>query len=511
MKKTSANAKQFLADQFPELSGKWKRTSKRKQPDGLWIREFEHESGARVALVEKDEGFAVEAATSPPDDRVSQMKLFGEEEIIGARALLDQFRAGIHNRSEDDDGESEHDLMRAKFAHALPAILSFFFPADTYDNPEAKKLNSNVRAQGLWVTFFETDKGVDDGYQYYYQWMIQDFTPELSMGDETNFQISDFDGTVAQFVAHMQSQGYTHAREECLFGRAKMATDVNRQARVDRVDFSLRKQALEVLGRDDGLAMEGLLDAGLRWDYKFGNGQTLVSAAIEQNAKSCFDVISPRIDALDRDTEIHAWAHFGQGKVEPEDYYLPMLSQRWEYRTLGESVVRDALRVAMDPLGRIVTGAMLDIASKRGTEEEFGRDLLLAVVSYPLSLRAPAVKQHFVRVVENHPELLVNEHTSPIGAMIKQRRYGMAGDWIMRYHLPAAALKVDGAGLVDVLEKRLQEARERLIVRHASPLRVVRMDRNGQAMPENEDVDARDIPGLLSRLTKPSRTPTRPR
>lgn len=514
-KKTSSDAKNFLAGQFPELPGKWKRISKRKQGDGRWVREFEHATGQRISLVEDASGFSI--LDGEGDSLQAQPGgMFSEEELDGARALLEEFRQGMEpdENGDRDYEENEHTQMRAKFAHALPGIMSFFFPGNTYGNPEKGGARPDMPANGLCVTFFETDKGVDDGYEYYYQWMIpEECTPGASLCDETNLEIEQFDGSASQFAAALQAIGFTHASEECVFGKmTKPAIKAPRQAAGGR-DFSLIKQSIEALEKDDGAAMEALLTNGLKWNQRLGDGRTIVDMAIDRKAFACFEHLLARVDTLDADTERNAWmALYVQGQAAtPELFYFPLISKPWDYSDMGGSIVHQAVQVAMDKLGMACTGTMLDIAAKHTTPDMFAGDLLRSVAQYPLSLRANAVKQQVARVIDEIPGVLVDEATSPIPTMIKGQRYAMAGDWIARYSLPVDALKIDGEPLIEVLENRLDRARTRLSHENANPMRVVRMDRNGQVMPEMHHIDVRDIPGLLTRLSRPGRPTLRPR
>lgn len=150
---TTEDCKEFLIQHFNQIQisttdKEWKRVSKYKK-DGLPYRDFSHPTLGTVVVIENGSSLRVEvneasltqaAGVHKPAQQIGSqtVKQFVDSDIQGAQKLLKKYILGTYG---DGDSDEEFDAdeffeksLWKKYAHAIPASLTFHFPKDDYGN-----------------------------------------------------------------------------------------------------------------------------------------------------------------------------------------------------------------------------------------------------------------------------------------------------------------------------------------------------------------------------------------
>ena len=502
------DAKTFLSEEFPHLPpGQWKRVRKFKNDDGQWVRQFEHKSGERVALVENDKGFQVQ-----PDNPGR----FSKEDLDGARRLLEAFREHSENPDAEEEEIEQHPLRR-RYAHALPGIMSFYFPRETYHNDEVDD-DPAGSCRNLCVVFFETAQEDRDaaGHEYYYQWLLTD-QAEAGMDriDEVHHEIQEDWGSVSQAIQKLQARGFTHARHLCMFGHAP-ASPGGAVEPEEACDPKLHR-LIDALEKDDASTLARLLDEGLDPGKKLGDNDSLLAFCVKNDRKRCFDLLLSR-GATDDELMERMVYQAGIRRDDPSVYTLPLLRTGWRFDekghsphlTLGERVVSHALGVAMDPIGKTLLPEVLETSRSKADPRSYAKAFFRGLAQHLVAQRNPIVRDETQRLLEQDPGLLVDPQASPIVAMVVHRHYSVAVDWIIRHAVDARSIVIDGMPLMDYLQQRLAGAQSAGMARNRGGFMVVRIDRNNRVVPSQDEIEAEEIPRALARLASANRKSMRP-
>lgn len=504
---STQDAKEFLSEQFPDLNpGQWKRLRKFKDEAGRWVRQFQHAGGDTVELVESAGSFQVRLPNNLQDTPA-----FSSEELQGARELLRAFRKHSDEHDEDESAIEDHPL-RLRYAHALPGIMSFYFPEDVYHNGEVDD-DPLGPAKGLAVVFFETAREHKDreGYEYYYQWLLTEQASDgMDLMDENHHELTgDGWGTVAQAIAKLEARGFTHAKHLCMFSKAPSCP---RPAMEQENLHPAHSQAIDAINSDDATALAVALDLGLSIDARLGNNDTLLATATKRDKKACFDLLVAR-GAIDTPALMHALMETLHQGANADRYLIPLLQGSWDFHhldehavvPLGKRVLHNAMEKAMGPSGKSLLPRILDICRAKTDDKSYAGAFFHALAHNMVAQRNPQVRQEVERLLKGDPSLLLDPEASIIPPLVKRGEYSMAADWIIRHRLPVEAISVDGQPLLTYLQDTLEQARQRMTDRNRGGFVVVKVDRQDRVIPWTEDIQARELPRVLERLQSANR------
>ena len=213
---TTEDCKQYLTEQFPELSAKdWKRTRKYKDDNSCWCRDFSHKTGITTTLIEVDgklcisdsEKFAKKEIEIKDPSKVLYYKKFDDSLVKAAKKIVKKY-----TDYEDDEFEVSPEM---KGYDAIPNLISFFFLGEY---PPDTKITKEISFNMDFSIFFSpvTDKYFDQHLQP----LIADFIPE-HFGEECECEFAPFYEnedealTIREIMQKLLDRGFIYDVKRC--------------------------------------------------------------------------------------------------------------------------------------------------------------------------------------------------------------------------------------------------------------------------------------------------------
>lgn len=212
---STKDCKDFLIEHFKQqgiitTEKEWKRTKKYKNEEGLWLRDFEHPTQGSIVLVEDENesisiSHPVEVKNNPKKDvvKIIERAQFSKEELKAAHHLFHQY----HEEGVEAE-DLKNDPLYEVGIGAVPGILYWSMPEDTYDNCDwkSKDMTWDTNIQG--ATLFIFDKNFD--YEMATDIIHDTYIPaSISGQDENNFEVVN-SMTVEELVKEMSRYGFIY-------------------------------------------------------------------------------------------------------------------------------------------------------------------------------------------------------------------------------------------------------------------------------------------------------------
>jgi hypothetical protein len=508
------DCKAFLIDFYAKkghgtTASHWMRLRKYKGVGGLVSREFEHPVAGKVVLVETSAGLSLESSkVADASPTAWRKRVFQDDDVAGARALVKKLLAsGWDGDREDIKQTSDFE----QFAHALPAVFSFHFPADTYGNDAGVDVKLSTKLGELCIMVEDMCGGSADEYSHS---LVTEQLPscvERSSMDEYHYGFEDEHKTmtVDEFIQTMLAAGFSYSGPSCMFGPlAKPIQMEPAPAASDQLALFSMKHVRAAIGDDDDVQFETFLKEGLHPDTLFANKRSLLSVCFEGRAKRCYGVLLQHNASLMLSASYGRFllAVFASQPASWGDYVLPALmhpaldlmalgSARYgSATTLLEDVVTAVFgAVVSQPETAVRAGSLLGVVKSSCVGRQFSAAVMASLYAVSGVLGSATVRALIFAEVDADRSLLddvpgvESAGYGFIAALVEQGDFTAALILMRHYEITPAMVYLDGVPLMSHLRNSMARLEAELKHEEAREFRMIAINAQGEEINEQRD------------------------